>query len=66
VKDFRPLAAERLAQGETHPGLILLPSNRTRTVGAVGLLADAIERIFDEHPDGLESTERWISPLSDS
>ena len=31
VKDFRPLAAERLAQGASHAGLILLPSTRTRT-----------------------------------
>ncbi len=63
VKDFRPIAAERLARGEAHAGLILLPSKRTRTRAAVELLADAIERIFDEHPDGLPSTERWIPPL---
>jgi predicted nuclease of predicted toxin-antitoxin system len=25
IKDFRPLAAEWLARGRTHPGLILLP-----------------------------------------
>jgi hypothetical protein len=64
VKDFRPLAAERLARGESHAGLILLPGRRARTVGAIELLADAIERILLEHPGGLRATERWIPPLS--
>src|SRR5258708_20086513 len=31
IKDFRPIAAECLAQGRVHAGLILLPSPRTRT-----------------------------------
>ena len=60
VKDFRPLAVERLARGESHAGLILLPSKRTRTRAAVELLADAIERIFNAHPGGIESTEWWL------
>ena len=60
VKDFRPLAAEQLAQGESHAGLILLPSTRTRTRGAVETLANAIEQIPREHPDGLPASERWI------
>lgn len=60
VKDFRPLAAERLARGEAHAGLILLPSMRSRTRDAVEMLADAIEQILGEHPDGLSATERWI------
>jgi predicted nuclease of predicted toxin-antitoxin system len=64
VKDFRPLVAERLARGESHAGLILLPSKRSRRRAVVEVLADAIERIFDEHPNGLESTERWIPPLA--
>jgi hypothetical protein len=64
VKDFRPPVAERLARGESHAGLILVPSKRSRRRAAVEELAAAIERIFDEHPDGLESTERWIPPLS--
>ena len=42
VKDFRPLAAEWLAQGRTHPGLILLPCARTRTRFAVPALAETI------------------------
>jgi hypothetical protein len=29
IKDFRPLAAEWLAQGKVHADLILLPSTRT-------------------------------------
>ena len=60
VKDFRPLAAERLARGEPHAGLILLPSTRTRTRGAVEMLANAIEQVLREHPDGLTATERWV------
>lgn len=63
VRDFRPLAAERLARGESHAGLILIPSSRTRTRGAVEMLANAIEQILREHPDGLPATERWIPPV---
>jgi hypothetical protein len=63
VKDFRPLAGEWLAQGRTHAGLILLPSNRTRTRAAVATLAGAIEKVLRDHPDGLAGSERWIGPL---
>jgi Domain of unknown function (DUF5615) len=63
VKDFRPLAAERLAQGRTHGGLILVPSKRTRSRAAVTALAGAIEKVLREHPDGLAGSERWIGPL---
>ena len=66
IKDFRPLAAERLARGQAHGGLILLPSSRTRTRAAVTALADATERVLREHPDGLHSGERWVDPLSDT
>ena len=62
VKDFRPLAAQLLARGASHAGLILLPSNRARTRGAIEGLVDAIDRILVEHPEGLSSTERWITP----
>jgi len=65
VKDFRRLSADRLARGETHAGLILLPSKRTRTRAAVEPLANAIQGIFGEHPNGLQSTERWVPPLPD-
>jgi Domain of unknown function (DUF5615) len=34
IKDFRPLAAQWLAQGRVHGGLILLHSARTRTRAA--------------------------------
>ena len=66
VKDFRPLAAERLAHGQSHAGVILLPSSRTRTRAAVGALTDGIEAVLREHPDGLTSSERWIGPLTDA
>jgi predicted nuclease of predicted toxin-antitoxin system len=63
VKDFRPLTAERLAQGRTHAGLILLPSKRTRTRAAVAKLAGAIEKLLHDHSEGLAGSERWIGPL---
>ena len=66
VKDFRPLAAERLARGDSHAGLILLPSTRTRTRAAVEMLANAIEQVLREHPAGLPATERWIPPTPNS
>lgn len=62
VKDVRPLAAERLARGESYAGLILLPSTRTRTRGAVEMLGNAIGQILHEHPDGLPATECWVPP----
>lgn len=64
IKDFRPLAAEWLTQGRTHPGLVLLPSSRIRTRTAVAALTEAIETILRAHPDGIAGSERWISPLS--
>ena len=62
VKDFRPLAAQRLAQGRIHAGLILLPSARTRTRAAITLLADRIAGVLRDNPGGLASSERWIGP----
>lgn len=64
VKDFRPLAAERLARGGTHGGLIWLPSTRTRSCATIGLLARAIEKVLVDNPNGLSGSERWIGPLS--
>ena len=64
IKDFRPLAAERLAQGRTHGGLILVPSTRTRSRAAVTVLAGAIEKVMHDHPDGLTASERWIGQLA--
>jgi hypothetical protein len=63
VKDFRPLAAEWLAQGRVHAGLILLPSKRSRTRHAIAAIADTIETVLRDHPDGLTGSERWIGPL---
>jgi hypothetical protein len=63
IKDFRPLAAEWLAQGRVHAGLILLPSTRIRTRGAIAAVAGAIENVLRDHPDGLSGSERWIGPL---
>ncbi len=63
IKDFRPLAAEYLAQGRVHAGLILLPSRRTRTRNAIAAVAGAIENVLRDHPDGLSGSERWIGPL---
>lgn len=63
IKDFRPLAAEWLAQGRVHAGLILLPSTRTRTRNAIAAVAGAIESVLRDHPDGLSGSERWIGPL---
>ena len=63
IKDFRPLAAEWLAQGRVHAGLILLPSTRTRSRNAIAAVAAAIENGLRDHPEGLNGGERWIGPL---
>jgi hypothetical protein len=64
LRHFRPIAAQRLAQGKQHAGLILLPSSRARNRGATEALADAIEAVVRAHPEGIAGTERWIGPLS--
>jgi hypothetical protein len=66
VKDFRPLAAERLARGQGHGGLILLAAKRTRTRAHVAAIANSIETVLRDNPDGIESSERWIGPLGDA
>jgi Domain of unknown function (DUF5615) len=63
IKDFRPIATQRLAQGRVHGGLVLLPSSRTRTRDANAILADGIASVMRDNPDGLASSERWIGPL---
>lgn len=63
IKDFRPLVAERLARGQGHGGLILLPAVRTRTRAAVAAIVEAVSTIMGEHPDGPDSSERWAGPL---
>lgn len=62
IKDFRPIAAERLTDGRGHPGLILLPASRGRRRDATGALADAIESILRAHPDGIPGSEHWVPP----
>ena len=64
IKDFRPLAAEWLARGRSHGGLILVPSARTRTRDAVAILAGAIGEVLREHPGGLSGSECWIGPFT--
>lgn len=64
IKDFRPLAAERLARGTSHAGLILLPSSRIRSRSAMGALSDSIEKVLVLHPTGLDSSECWIGPVT--
>jgi uncharacterized protein with PIN domain len=64
VKDFRPLAAERLASAQGHAGLILVPANRDRSRDATGALADAIETMMRSHPDGIAGAEHWIPPAA--
>lgn len=66
IKDFRPLAAEWLAQDRVHAGLIFLPSARTRTRHANAAIAQAIGAVLRDHPDGLACSERWIGPLTGS
>ncbi len=63
VKDFRPLAAEWLAQGRVHAGLIPLPAARTRTRGAIAELTDRTSTVLRDNPDGLSGSERWIGAL---
>ena len=60
IKDFRPLAAEWLAMGRTHPGLILLPSARTRTRAAVHAVAAAVQAVLSANPEGIAGGEQWI------
>ena len=61
VKDFKPIAAARLASGEGHSGLISVSSSVPRTKASVRHLADAIEQLIEANPDGLANSERWIA-----
>lgn len=62
IKDHRPLAAERLADGRGHAGVIFIPANRSRTRADAGVLADSIEAIMRAHPAGIGNSEHWIAP----
>jgi hypothetical protein len=61
IKDFRPIAAERLTDGRGHAGVILVPGPRRRRRDDTGRLADAIETVMRDHPDGIPGLERWLS-----
>lgn len=63
IKDFRPLAAEWLAMGRIHPGLILLPSVRTRTRAAIPALVTAIQAVLSANPEGIAGSEQWIGAV---
>lgn len=65
IKNFRPLAAEWLAMGRPHPGLILLPSARTRTRAAVHALAAAVQAVLSANPEGIAGSEHWIGAVPD-
>lgn len=62
VKDFRPIAAARIAEGAAHAGLILVPATRHRTRAATGALVAAIEQLMRANPNGIADSERWIAP----
>ena len=64
IKDYRPIAARRLAEGRRHGGLILVPATRSRSRAAIGPLAEAIEAIMLAHPTGIEDSEHWIAPFA--
>jgi hypothetical protein len=60
TRDFRPIAAQRIASGKGHSGLILVPASRPRNKASTRSLADAIERVIEANPGGLAGSERWI------
>ena len=60
IKDFRPLAANRLANGNGHSGLTLVSPKAPRSKAANRPLADAIEQLIKSNPGGLAGSERWI------
>lgn len=64
IKDFRPIAAERVVDGRGHAGLIMLAAGRSRRRAATGALADAIEMLLRAHPDGIADAEHWLPPLT--
>ena len=63
IKDFRPIAAERLVDGRGHAGLVLLAARSRRNRDATGALADAVESVMRAHPDGIANAEHWLPPL---
>ena len=62
IKDFHPIAAQRLVDGHGHGGLILLPAARSRTRSATHPLANAIEAVMTANSTGIVNSERWVPP----
>lgn len=61
IKDFVPLAAQRINNGSGHAGLILIAATVPRTKASAGPLADALEQKIHEYPNGLANNQAWIS-----
>jgi Domain of unknown function (DUF5615) len=61
IKDFRSIAANRIISGEGHSGLLLIPHTVMRTRAATAGLAEAIDRLLDQHQAGIENAELWVS-----
>lgn len=61
IGDFRKFAAQRVARGAGHSGLILIASTIPRNKAANKGLADGIEEKIRQYGDGLQNNETWIS-----
>lgn len=67
VKDFAPLAADTVARGDAHHGLLFtsnraFPRHRQRFIGA---LVRSLERFLEEHPeDDPRGLVAWLDPAS--
>ena len=62
VGDFRALANERISRGQSHPGLILLPTTYRRRRADVGRLVEALNQLLSQHPgdEALQDREYWL------
>lgn len=60
VRDYRPFAADRLARGHGHSGLILVPATRPRTKAAAHGIARDVDVLLREGGQGLRDSERWL------
>jgi hypothetical protein len=62
VKDFRPIAQQRIVDGIGHGGLILVAAPHSRSKAATGTLAAALESVMRDHPSGIADREVWLTP----
>lgn len=60
IRDHRPLAADRLARGRGHSGLILVPATRPRTKAASRGIARDVDALLRDSGAGLRDSERWL------